>query len=54
MSTLCRCRMCGGEHEHWGEDSTYPVSDWQEEVGRDDTRLGYWDWVRGQQEDTDE
>ena len=50
MSTLCTCRMCRGEHEHWGEDSAYPVSDWQGEVSRDDTRLGYWDWVRENRE----
>lgn len=29
----------------WGEHPAYPVSDWQYEVGNDDTRLGYWPWV---------
>jgi hypothetical protein len=35
---------------HWDEDGTYPVKDWQYEVGNGDTRLGYWDWVVEQQE----
>lgn len=30
---------------YWGSDETFPVTDWQEDVSNDDTRLGYWDWV---------
>lgn len=32
--------------DFWGEDPDHPVADWQYEVANDDTRLGYWDWVR--------
>ena len=46
MGMMCDCRMCGGQHEHWGEDSAAPVSTWQEQVANGDTRLGYWDWAR--------
>lgn len=34
----------------WGSDPDHPVEQWQYEVENDDTRLGYWDWVAGQQE----
>ena len=29
----------------WGEHPDHPVSDWTAEVDRNDTRLGYWEWV---------
>ena len=32
-------------HGHWGHDSNLPVSDWQKEVTKGETRLGYWEWV---------
>ena len=51
---MCDCRMCQGKHEHWGEDSSAPVSTWQEQVTNGDTRLGYWDWAREYKEETDE
>lgn len=35
---------------HWDEDSYYTVTDWQEEVANDATRLGYIAWVRNQRE----
>jgi hypothetical protein len=34
----------------WGELLGYPVSDWQDEVAVDDTRLGYREWVELQLE----
>lgn len=34
----------------WASDDQYPVEQWQYEVGEDDTRLGYWDWVSHQKE----
>jgi hypothetical protein len=33
------------EFGHWGEHPDFPVSDWQDEVASDETRLGYWIWV---------
>ena len=30
---------------NWEQHPDYPVEDWQYEVGNDDTRLGYWEWV---------
>lgn len=45
MAPLCDCRMCAGQHEHWGEHPEAPVASWQEHVANGDTRLGYWDWV---------
>jgi hypothetical protein len=38
------------DFDPWGEDETYPVSDWQHEVSEDSTRQGYWDWVEAQRE----
>ena len=29
----------------WDENPLFPVSDWQQEVANNDTRLGYADWV---------
>lgn len=37
----------------WGSNPDYPVADWQYEVANDDTRAGYWDWVRGKIEIAD-
>ena len=30
---------------NWEQHPDYPVEDWQYEVGNDDTRLGYWEWL---------
>ncbi len=30
----------------WGEHPDFPVEDWQQEVAADDTRKGYWEWVK--------
>lgn len=35
---------------YWGEDTRYPVSDWQQEAANDYTRQGYWEWVQSQRE----
>ena len=35
----------GENANYWAEDPDYTVAAWQDEVGNDDTRLGYWDWV---------
>lgn len=35
----------------WGEHPLYPVQDWQHEVSNDDTRRGYWTWVRAKLEE---
>ena len=34
----------------WLEDANFPVSDWQDEVRANDTRLGYPEWVEHQKE----
>lgn len=33
----------------WKDNEEYPASDWKYEVGNDDTRLGYLEWVEHQQ-----
>jgi len=33
-------------YPYWGEYSNYPLVDWRSEVVNDETRLGYWSWVR--------
>lgn len=31
----------------WAEEAPdHPIEDWQYEVANDDTRLGYWEWVK--------
>ena len=37
----------------YGEDQDYPKEDWRQEVMNGDTLLGYWEWVRHQQEADD-
>lgn len=34
--------------DYWGEHSSHSLEDWRYEVQSDDTRLGYWDWVKVQ------
>ena len=31
--------------DHWASDDRFPVSDWQQEVGNGDTRLGFAEWL---------
>ncbi len=42
----------------WGEHPDYPVDEWQAEVANDDTRKGYWEWVKakveGEEDEPDE
>ena len=38
----------------WGEHPDYPVDEWQLEVANDDTRKGYWEWVKAKIEEADE
>lgn len=41
---------------YWGEHPGYPVAEWASEALNNDTRVGYWDWVRLniEQEEDDE
>ena len=39
------------EGDYWSEDSDYPLRDWRHEVADDNTRLGYWEWVRDRKEE---
>ncbi len=41
----------GGE---WGEHPDFPVDEWQQEVASDDTRLGYWAWVKAKIDEAEE
>ena len=41
---------CGEVVDPWASDATYTVWDWHQDVACDNTRLGYWDWVKGQRE----
>jgi len=34
----------------WDDHPNQPVDDWIYEVSNGDTRLGYWDWARSQDE----
>lgn len=36
----------GAGNDYWDEDARFPVADWQYEVANEDTRHGYWAWVR--------
>ena len=36
----------GGGLSHWDVHPNYPLEEWQYEVANDDTRLGYWEWVK--------
>jgi hypothetical protein len=38
----------------WGEHPDYPVDEWQAEVANDDTRKGYWEWVKAKIEDEED
>jgi hypothetical protein len=38
----------------WGEHPSYPLSDWKYAVANDGTRLGYWEWVWNNLEETEE
>uniref|UniRef100_A0A6M3LT21 Uncharacterized protein n=1 Tax=viral metagenome TaxID=1070528 RepID=A0A6M3LT21_9ZZZZ len=37
----------------WDNHPDFPVEDWMHEVSNDDTRLGYWEWVRAKIEQND-
>lgn len=39
---------------HWAEHDKFPSRDWRYEVADGDTRLGYWEWVAAQLNDTAE
>ena len=41
-------------NNHWVENPEYPVSDWQEDVANDDTRLGYAAWISAKRDETPE
>jgi hypothetical protein len=41
-------RFCDSYGGFWGAHPEYPVADWQYEVGNDETRLGYWEWVQNE------
>lgn len=36
---------------HWGHHPVYSAEDWRLEVEAQNTRLGYWDWVKARIED---
>ena len=38
---------------HWDEDTDYPIGDWKYFVENDDTREGYWEWVKNQKQQED-
>jgi hypothetical protein len=38
----------------WGEHPDFAVDDWQQEVASDDTRKGYWEWVKAKIDEADE
>ncbi len=41
----------GGE---FGDHPGFPVEDWQQEVAGDDTRKGYWEWVKAKVEEAED
>jgi hypothetical protein len=38
-------------YDIWDSYPQFPVTDWQYEVGNNDTRRGYWSWVRAKLEE---
>ena len=40
----------GIDGDNWSSDPSYPLEDWEYEVGNGDTRLGYRKWVEHQRE----
>ncbi|MBZ9574578.1 hypothetical protein [Modicisalibacter sp. MOD 31.J] len=45
FSTMPSADVLRSRHGVWGEHPDYPADDWRYEVGNDDTRQGYWEWV---------
>ena len=41
-------------YAYWDDYPDYPHSDWAQEAANDNTRQGYWTWVRGILEADDE
>jgi hypothetical protein len=41
------CEIYGG---YWAECPQFSTVDWREAISADETRLGYWDWVKLQLE----
>lgn len=39
-------KVFGHDADFWGEHPEYALSDWRREVTENETRLGYWDWVK--------
>ena len=48
---LAKALKALGAGGQWTEHPTCPVSDWQYEVANDDTRLGYLDWIKHQEQE---
>lgn len=45
-------RVNGRVYPYWdGEHPDHPVSDWQGEVAKGNTRRGYWEWVKDREEE---
>ncbi len=38
------------QEDLWASDPDYPKAGWKEEVDRDETHLGYWEWVESNRE----
>lgn len=33
-------------YEYWAEHPDFPLHHWKDLVASEDTRLGYWEWVK--------
>ncbi len=47
-------RLMDANGGYWGKHPAYPPADWRYEVGNNETRLGYWEWVQARLEDGEE
>lgn len=46
VKNVTAVRQLAIDNDIWSGHERFPVSDWQDEVAANYTRLGYWDWVQ--------
>ena len=39
------------KYGYWSVHPDHPLEDWRYEIANDDTRQGYWQWVKGRLEE---
>lgn len=51
ISTVDAHEVQAKDFDVWGEDPECPLRDWQYEIGNNETRLGYWEWVQSKKDE---